>query len=185
MEGKENIDNDHKRDEEVGMDGNGTLFRSGCFADPRLLGEDESGLTDTQMHENVLSDVPESEVTAVAEEDLPTQAVEVESIENDSVDPTDDDILIYPKPEIAITNPLLQSVLEISPPTPRDSSPLQLAIDEIHPPKVDEDDHLTSPTERKEEEVQLPTGICQFPLTPEDDDKMEEEEKRNPTSFKD
>ena len=65
---------------------------------------------------------------------------------------------------------------EITPPTPRNSSPLQIAIDKIHPSKLDHDGHLTSPTERKEEEVQLPTGVCEFPVAPGVDSDTKSEE---------
>lgn len=67
--------------------------------------------------------------------------------------------------------------MEITPPTPRDSSPLQIAIDKIHSSKIDHDGHLTSPTERKEDEVRFPVGVCEFPVGPEGDSdaKMEEE----------
>jgi len=74
-------------------------------------------------------------------------------------------VLVHPSPQhAALTNPLLKSVLDEMPPTPRHSSPLQLALEQIHPSKVDEDPPLTSPTERKEEGVQLPTKVCDFPV---------------------
>ena len=74
-------------------------------------------------------------------------------------------VLVHPTPQhAALTNPLLKSVLEEMPPTPRHSSPLQLALEQIHSSKVDDDPPLTSPTERKEEGVQLPTKVCDFPV---------------------
>ena len=73
--------------------------------------------------------------------------------------------------------------MEITPPTPRDSSPLQIVVDKIHPSKVDEDGHLTSPTERKEEEVRLPTGVCEFSVPPADNDDAKTEEKGNVLSI--
>ena len=66
--------------------------------------------------------------------------------------------------------------MEITPPKTRGSSLLQIAINQIHPAKVDEDDHLTSPTERKEEEVRFPTGVCEFPVSPESDGDTKREE---------
>jgi len=69
--------------------------------------------------------------------------------------------------------------MEITPPTPRGSSPLQIAINQIHPAKVDEDDHLTSPTERKEEEVRFPTGVCEFPVSSEGDVDTKRKENGN------
>jgi hypothetical protein len=74
-------------------------------------------------------------------------------------------VLVHPTPQhAALTNPLLKSVLDEMPPTPRHSSPLQLALEQIHSSKVDDDPPLTSPTERKEEGVQLPTKVCDFPV---------------------
>ena len=72
---------------------------------------------------------------------------------------TEEDVLLQPTP---ISNPLLKSVLDITPPTPRDASPLQIAIESIHPPAVE--GQTTSPVERKEEEVRLPTEVCEFPV---------------------
>jgi len=73
--------------------------------------------------------------------------------------------LVHPTPQhAALTNPLLKSVFDEMPPTPRHSSPLQLALEQIHSSKVDDDPPLTSPTERKEEGVQLPTKVCDFPV---------------------
>ena len=69
--------------------------------------------------------------------------------------------------------------MEITPPTPRDSSPLQIAMDKIRSSKVDEYSHLTSPTERKEGEVQLPTGVCEFSVPPADDDDTKAKGKGN------
>jgi hypothetical protein len=94
----------------------------------------------------------------------------------DSTEPTEEEIL-HPEPTIAIANPWLKSALEDTPPTPRDSSPLQIAIDSIHPSKVADDDHLTSPIERKEEDVQLPTEVCKFPLVSEHSVEAEINEK--------
>jgi hypothetical protein len=74
-------------------------------------------------------------------------------------------VLVHPTPQhAALTNPLLKSVLDEMPPTPRHSSPLQLALEQIHSSKVDDDRPLTSPTEKKEEGVQLPTKVCDFPV---------------------
>lgn len=134
----------------------------------------------TEDHEqNVVS--PEDQhqdVTTDQHEESTTQDDEPTEVTMQSADP-EEESLIHPKPEIALENPLLKSAMEITPPTPRNSSPLQIVIDNIHPSKIDQDDHLTSPTERKEEEVQLPTGVCEFPVAPEGDCDNKTEEEGN------
>jgi hypothetical protein len=184
MESEENIENTVAPDKEVEMDENGKSAWSGCFADRRFLDEagpklhDKTDLGGEHEHDGVLSEEHNTEVTPENHEESATQDDEPTEAKTQ---PTglEEDLLLHPKPEIALENPLLRSVMEITPPTPRDSSPMQAAIDEIHPSKVDEDGHLTSPTERKEEEVQWPTGVCDFSVSPADNDDTKTEEKGN------
>jgi hypothetical protein len=125
------------------------------------------------LHETVISDsLPDKE--DVEHEDVQEQneSKEEESEEpgvNDASESTEKDVLIEPTP---ISNPLLQSVLDIAPPTPRDASPLQIAIENIHPSAVDGE--TLSPVERKEEEVQFPTEVCEFPVISKEEDASEE-----------
>jgi hypothetical protein len=121
--------------------------------------------------------VPSTQFIAVKDDDSTIQRDEAKEEDLDSTEPTEEDILLHPEPTIAIANPWLKSVLEDTPPTPRDSSPLQIAIDSIHPSKVADDGHLTSPIERKEEEVQLPTEVCEFPLVSKHSGEAEINEK--------
>jgi hypothetical protein len=77
--------------------------------------------------------------------------------------------LLQPTPEkpiLSVKLPLLEGSL----PTPRDSSPVQTAMDQFVPEIVD---HPTSPTERKEDELQQPTEVCYFPVVNNDDDHIE------------
>jgi hypothetical protein len=67
-----------------------------------------------------------------------------------------------PRPEVTHVNFLTQYPLEMPPSTPQPSSPLRIAIDSIHWTRHAEDNHTTSPTERKEEAVQPPTEVCGF-----------------------
>ena len=72
--------------------------------------------------------------------------------------------------ESTLRYPLLKNIHKSAPPTPRDPSPLRVALDEIHPSKIPEDDNPISPTARKEEEIQLPTAICDFSAVTNDDE---------------
>jgi hypothetical protein len=72
----------------------------------------------------------------------------------------EEDEILQPTPEFPISNPLLKFMLELPPPTPRDSSPMQQALKDMHPANVDEEP--TSPVDRKEEDVMPPTSICNF-----------------------
>jgi len=101
---------------------------------------------------------PETEETAAAAEDA-ADASPSESVENN-----EDAALVEP----TAVHPLLISVLEAPPPTPRESSPLHIAIERIHPSRLNEDGHLLSPTERKEAEVQSPHEVCDFHVVHED-----------------
>jgi hypothetical protein len=116
-------------------------------------GEKEEDVLPTEL--NIFKD-EEADVTAPPSlEKTPTE--EALSVE--------ETVLVHPRPQhAALTNPLLKSVLDEMPPTPRHSSPLQLALEQIHSSKVDDDPPLTSPTERKEEGVHFPTKVCDFPV---------------------
>ena len=116
----------------------------------------------------------------------------VEAAENPHVEETpmessiEEADLVHPAPkDAALTNPFLKSVLDEMPPTPRHSTPLQIALEEIHPSKEDGEDHsLTSPTERKEEGVHLPTEVCEFPVVPGDSSgNIETPENGNSAKF--
>lgn len=63
---------------------------------------------------------------------------------------------------IPISNAFLKFALENPPPTPRNKSPGQIVVEGIHSSVVDGE--TRSPVERKEEEVQLPTEVCEFPV---------------------
>lgn len=145
----------------------------GLLIDILEAGTEHHLITEPKDEEEI---VPSTELIAVKDGDSTFQHDEAKVDDSDAAEPTEEDIL-HPKPTIAMSNPLLKSVLEDTPPTPRDSSPLQIAIDSIHPSKVEDDDHLTSPTERKEEEVQLPTAVCEFPLVSEYTGETEINEK--------
>lgn len=115
--------------------------------------------------------MPSTELALSKDEDEEVQDGETHVDDSYSADPTD--VLVNPKPKIGLTNALSKSVHESTPPTPGDSSPLRVAIDKIYPSKVDNDDLFTSPTERKEGEVQLPTRVCEFPSNAEKDGEAE------------
>ena len=125
-------------------------------------------LIQTQELEHVLPEtvIPDNiPDEAATEEEVPKEdktikeenSVQTETAESSAS--TEENLLLAPKP---ISNPLLKSVLDITPPTPRDASLLQIAIEEIHPSHVGEE--TTSPVERKEGEVKLPTEVCEFPV---------------------
>ena len=141
----------------------GVLEEEGEESEPiPLLHKDENEENETQA---VQSNAPEDEgdevilPSTVEAEKAPVEEPRLES----SIDQS---VFVQPTPQhAALTNPSLKSVLDEIPPTPRHASPLQIALEQIHPSKVDGEDHpLTSPTERKEEGVQLPTGVCEFPV---------------------
>jgi len=72
---------------------------------------------------------------------------------------------------IPISNAFLKFALENAPPTPRNSSPGQILVEGIHSSFVDGE--IGSPVERKEEEVRLPTEICEFPVISTQDKAVE------------
>jgi len=81
--------------------------------------------------------------------------------------PVEEPALVHPDPQhAALANPLLKSaVFDEMPPTPRHATPLQLALEELHPSQLDgQYPTLKSPTERKEEAVHPPTEVCDFPV---------------------
>jgi hypothetical protein len=144
---------------------------------PELLGK-------TDVEEHVLPEVviPDTEHTDesckaqnVLEQTKPLENGEEEHDANHATASnvsTEEDLLLQPKPEISVANPLLKSVLEITPPTPRDSSPMQQVIDSIHPSALDEEP--TSPVDRKEEEVLHPTEVCDLMEIAKDDEPSRE-----------
>ena len=103
-------------------------------------------------HNDAEKGIPEAEETAATAEEA-TEASPSESVEKDV-----DAALVEPHP----VHPLLKSVAEAPPPTPRDSSPLHIAMEHIHPSRLSEEGHLLSPTERKEADVQSPHEVCDF-----------------------
>lgn len=121
--------------------------------------------------------MPSTELALSKDEDEEVQDGETHVDDSPSADPTDENVLVNPKPKIGLTNALFKSVHESTPPTPGDSSPLRVAIDKIYPSKVDDDDLFTSPTERKEGEVQLPTRVCEFASNAEKDGEAESNTK--------
>jgi hypothetical protein len=144
---------------------------------PELLGK-------TDVEEHVLPEViiPDTkhideacEIQNVPELTKPMENGEEEHDANYATAPdesTEEDLVLQPKPEIPVANPLLKSVLEITPPTPRDSSPMQQVIDSIHPSTVDEEP--TSPVDKKEEEVLHPTEVCDLMEIAKDDEPSRE-----------
>jgi hypothetical protein len=144
---------------------------------PELLGK-------TDAEEHVLPEVviPDTEHTDesceaqnVPEETKPVGNGEEEHDANHATAPnasTEEDFLLQPKPEIPVANPLLKSVLEITPPTPRDSSPMQQVIESLHSSALDEEP--TSPVDRKEEEVLHPTKVCDLMEIAKDDEPSRE-----------
>ena len=72
---------------------------------------------------------------------------------------------------IPISNAFLKFALENPPPTPRNKSPGQILVEGIHSSFVDGE--IGSPVERKEEEVKLPTEICEFPVISTQDKAVE------------
>ena len=111
----------------------------------------------------------DNESTAVKIQD---SALPLSQMDDDEPNPDEPD-LQEPVPTTGKSNPLLKQVLDITPPTPRDSSPLHLAINSIHPSKAYDDDHPISPTERKEGDVLPPIEICEF-QPPSEDHEVEE-----------
>ena len=137
-------------------------------------------LIQTTEQEHVLQDTGVSDNgpdEAGTEQEVPIEdekSKEDESVETEAVEPsgsTDEEVLSEPTP---ISNPFLTLVLDVTPPTPRDASPLQLAIEEIHPSNVDEE--TTSPVERKEEEVGLPVEVCEFPVITNEEEEQAADE---------
>ena len=123
-------------------------------------GEDEEPLSDSSSPED------QAAVTATPFVELDKPPLEEPSFAPD----IEDTVLAHPTPQHpSLTNPRLKSVNDEMPPTPRHSSPLQIALEQIHPSNPKGEDHrLTSPTERKEEAVQLPTEVCEFPVLARD-----------------
>jgi len=130
------------------------------------------GSTDQEGRSNAMAEhrddekgniVPETEETTAAAEEA------TEPSPSDSVEKNEDAALVEPKPE----HPLLKSVAETPPPTPRDSSPLQIVMEHMHPSSLSEEGHLVSPTERKEAEVQSPHEVCDFRIVHENHETEE------------
>jgi hypothetical protein len=149
-----------------------------CVGDtgPELLGK-------TDVEEQVLPGVvipdtehtdESAEIQNVPEHTKPVENGEEEHDANHAIaadESTEEDLVLQPKPEIPFANPLLKSVLEITPPTPRDSSPMQQVIDSIHPSTLEEP---TSHVDRKEEEVLHPTEVCDLMEIAKDDEPSRE-----------
>lgn len=104
------------------------------------------------------------------EEEKQTTQEEKELTNDDSVDAhvidttgeTEDEVQHEVFTPIPISNAFLKFALENPPPTPRNRSPGQILVEGIHSSFADGE--IGSPVERKEEEVQLPTEICEFPV---------------------
>ena len=124
----------------------------------------DTGTSDSQPGEK------DTEQEVAQEQNDANEDETAETDVHDGSGSTEEDLLLQPTP---ISNPLLKSVLDITPPTPRDASPLQIAIERIHPPAVE--GQTTSPVERKEEEVRLPTEVCEFPVISTDEESSEAE----------
>jgi hypothetical protein len=107
---------------------------------------------------NVASSNVDKEETSVISSNVEehNSASQPDDVPEINENPAEENVVLQPKPE----NPLLKAVAEVTPPTPRDSSPLQMVLD----------DHPISPTDRKEVEVQPPTSICEFPLVTKGDE---------------
>lgn len=142
---------------------------------PELLGK-----TDKEEHvlpETVVAEsehIQESNGTQDGPEQIETTELNGESHDaNHAIvleDKAEEEGLLHPIPEFPISSPFLKFALEITPPsTPRDSSPMQQAIEKIHSTTVDEEP--SSPVDRKEEDVLPPTSVCNF--TPVDEPSRE------------
>jgi hypothetical protein len=157
------------------------ILPEGCFADRQGTGPelDSAAVTNDESQPiTVPGKLDEPSISSTEDHDA------TESTQEEVLDPVDDEPTevtptaplpteehLQPTPEKPLSLPFLKtSLLEVSPPTPRDPSPVQAAMESLSPAR---DDPPTSPTERKEEELQLPTDICEFPVVSHDDEPDE------------
>jgi hypothetical protein len=148
----------------------------GCFADRQGTGHelDPAVTNDENQPITVPGKVDEPSLSSVEDHDATetTQEEVLDPVNNQPTEVTPTAPLpleehLQPTPEKPLSLPFLKtSLLEVSPPTPRDPSPVQAAMESLSPAR---DDLPTSPTERKEEELQLPTDVCDFPVVSHDD----------------
>jgi hypothetical protein len=120
---------------------------------------DEPSVSSVEDHDTKETHSKE-DLDSASHENIESASTALPAIKETLLQPTPE------KPILSVKLPLLEGSL----PTPRDSSPVQTAMDQYVPEIVD---HPTSPTERKEDELQQPTGVCYFSVAKSDDNHVE------------